>query len=248
MPGIGQGDAAMDLAADDLIGVGGEQRRGRPQLHLEAQVVAPIAVQPRPRSPISHRSRSGVKAIVPNPACGGTRSSHTVCQMPVVRGYQMECGSSCQSCLPRGFARSSGSSSARMTISHARPSQAIGDVEAEWRVAALVPTDRYAVDPDGGREIDGAAVEDPPFPSGGRIQFAPTAIPARAQEVRAANAARRRFGSERHHDFARPRHVGRLLPSTLIIKRELPDAVQGEPGAASELGPRVSMPAVVQGI
>ena len=43
--------------------------------------------------------------------CGGTRSSQTVCQMPVVRGYQMACGSSCQSCLPRGLARSCGSSS-----------------------------------------------------------------------------------------------------------------------------------------
>jgi hypothetical protein len=47
----------------------------------------------------------------------GTTSIQTVCQMPVVRGYQMECGWSCQSCFPRGFARSSGSSSARTTIS-----------------------------------------------------------------------------------------------------------------------------------
>jgi hypothetical protein len=45
-------------------------------------------------------------------------SSHTVCQMPLVRGYQMACGSSSQSCFPRGFARSAGSSAARTTTSH----------------------------------------------------------------------------------------------------------------------------------
>ena len=45
----------------------------------------------------------------------GTASSQTGCQMPVVRWYQMECGSACQSCLPRGFETSSGSSSTRTT-------------------------------------------------------------------------------------------------------------------------------------
>lgn len=47
--------------------------------------------------------------------------SGSPCQIPVVRGYQIECGSSCQSCLPRGFARSAGSSSARRTISCGPP-------------------------------------------------------------------------------------------------------------------------------
>ncbi len=51
-----------------------------------------------------------------------TVSSHTSCQMPVVRGYQIECGSSFQSCLPRGFSRSSELSSARTTISCTVPS------------------------------------------------------------------------------------------------------------------------------
>lgn len=43
----------------------------------------------------------------------GTHSNHTVCQMPVVRGYQMPWGSRFQSCLPRGFSMSNGSSSAQ---------------------------------------------------------------------------------------------------------------------------------------
>ena len=40
----------------------------------------------------------------------GTISVHTVCQIPVVRGYQIAWGSRRQSCLPRGLARSCGSS------------------------------------------------------------------------------------------------------------------------------------------
>ncbi len=36
----------------------------------------------------------------------GTDSSHTGCQMPLVRWYQMTCGCSRQSCLPRGCAMS----------------------------------------------------------------------------------------------------------------------------------------------
>ncbi len=46
-----------------------------------------------------------------------TCSIQTICQIPVVLGYQMECGSNFQSCLPRGLARSAGSSSARTTSS-----------------------------------------------------------------------------------------------------------------------------------
>jgi hypothetical protein len=41
--------------------------------------------------------------------------------MPVVRGYQIECGSSSQSCLPRGLARSAGSSSTN-TVTTCLPS------------------------------------------------------------------------------------------------------------------------------
>ncbi len=43
----------------------------------------------------------------------GTASSHTGCQMPVVRWYQITCGSLRQSCLPRGCSRSAEPSSAR---------------------------------------------------------------------------------------------------------------------------------------
>lgn len=42
-------------------------------------------------------------------------SYQTLCQMPEVRGYQMECRFYCHSCLPRGLAKARGSSSARIT-------------------------------------------------------------------------------------------------------------------------------------
>src|SRR5437667_2361411 len=66
-------------------------------------------------SSICQRSTLGVQRIRARREVG-TTSSQTVCQMPVVRGYQMECGSSCQSCLPRGLERSRGSSYARTVI------------------------------------------------------------------------------------------------------------------------------------
>jgi hypothetical protein len=72
-------------------------------------------------NPISHFSRLGVQRTLPIQV-QGTFSSQTVCQMPVVRGYQIECGSSFQSCLPRGLARSAGSSSTRTTIVWGPPS------------------------------------------------------------------------------------------------------------------------------
>ena len=52
---------------------------------------------------------------------GPTRSNQTVRQIPVVRGYQIECGSSSQSCFPRGISSSDGSSMTSTSIT-ARPS------------------------------------------------------------------------------------------------------------------------------
>ena len=45
--------------------------------------------------------RAGVHAISAI-AVRGTASNQTLCQMPVVRAYQMSWGSVRQSCLPRG--------------------------------------------------------------------------------------------------------------------------------------------------
>ena len=60
------------------------------------------------------RTRSGVQSS--RVRCRSpTASSQTGCQMPVVRWYQMSCGSGRQSCLPRGWAGSSTGSSARTT-------------------------------------------------------------------------------------------------------------------------------------
>jgi len=71
-------------------------------------------------TPMRQLARSGVNVSRPM-LVAGTCSSHTVCQMPVVRGYQMEWISGFQSCFPRGLARSRGSSSARTMISQVSP-------------------------------------------------------------------------------------------------------------------------------
>ena len=68
---------------------------------------------------------------------GATGSSHTVCQMPVVRGYQIECGSSSQSCLPRGLARSAGSSSSTSCAAFGKSISKPEPIGLSWRASAL---------------------------------------------------------------------------------------------------------------
>ena len=79
----------------------------------------------------------------------GTDSSHTGCQMPVVRWYQMACGFSRQSCLPRGWLRVE-----RVVFGahddDALASRAWRHVEAEGGLTALVRPDVGSVDPDVG--------------------------------------------------------------------------------------------------
>jgi len=67
-------------------------------------------------SSTASQAREGVQAISVT-AVSGTASSHTLCQMPVVRAYQMTCGCERHSCLPRGWPTSRGRSSARTTTS-----------------------------------------------------------------------------------------------------------------------------------
>ena len=81
-------------------------------------------------------------------ACAARVSSHTVCQMPVVRGYQIECGSSCQSCLPRGFVKSCGSSSTyTVTVCLPDSSSKVGDVGPKRCVSAFVRDRETTIDP-----------------------------------------------------------------------------------------------------
>ena len=98
----------------------------------------------------------------------GTVSSQTGCQMPVVRGYQMECGLSCQSCFPRGLARSCGSSSARTTISSVPDRAASVTSAANGVYPPSCGTDDVPVRPDGRVVVDGPEVEDQPLAARGR--------------------------------------------------------------------------------
>ena len=188
--------------------------------------------RPSRRAPASQRFEADLPALeAGRPADAarchvrGTRSIQTVCQIPVVRGYQIECGSSCQSCLPRGLARSCGSSSARTTTGNgtAGPS---GDVEAEWRVTAFVIADALPVDPDRGVVIDGPEMQNHALSIVGlRERHGPT-VPARAEKRRMTNSARWCFRCEWHLDRGIPPNVGRRLPHGVAIDGEIPPAVQ----------------------
>ena len=72
----------------------------------------------------------------------GTTSIQTGCQMPVVRWYQMSCGSGRQSCFPRGWAGVVDRSSARTTTTWSPASSSASVMSSVERgVPALVLAD-----------------------------------------------------------------------------------------------------------
>ena len=172
----------------------------------------------------------------------GTRSSQTVCQMPVVRGYQMECGWSCQSCLPRGFERSAGSSWAQTTtVCSALGIQVGGDVGEEGRVAAFVLGRELSVHPDLGAVVDRAEVEDQAVHRNSAWERRTAAVPAGAVKPRVVDAAGRGLGREGDADALGPGGLVGGRPKGVRVEGELPFAIQVGPFGAFELGSGISM-------
>ncbi len=107
MPGSESAMRRCDLRTGQPVGVVGDQLLADVQLDAEAQPVPPAPGDLRLESDLP-ALQAGASSGPLRSSVAGTSSSQTVCQIPVVRGYQIECGSSCQSCLPRGLARSRG--------------------------------------------------------------------------------------------------------------------------------------------
>lgn len=168
---------------------------------------------------------------------GGTDSSQTVRQMPVVRWYQIACGSGSQSCLPRGMRPSSGSSNARTTTawSSLRGVEGGGDVEREGSLATLVGSDHGPIHPDHGLVVDGAEVQEQPATRGvaGRRQVGRgdgNVIPDTGVVLGQPDAGRLGLGWKRQLDLAvEPRSV--LLPPAV---KSLHTVVEGEGDAPVE--------------
>ncbi len=244
MPGSDRAIRRCDLAGYDGVGVVRQELAVGPQLDAEPQPLAGIACHPglEARSPSapgwgsSARCRSRWRG--PAPARPSARCRWCA-------GYQIECGSSCQSCLPRGFARSAGSSSARTTSVCVPGDEQIGDVGRERRVAAFVANRERAVDPHGRGVVHGAEVEEqalaPPQPRG----LEGAAVPAPGIEARVMDAARRRLGRERHHDRGVPVHLPGRPPAGLGIEGELPGPVERRPGGALHQGPGMAMAGLI---
>jgi hypothetical protein len=100
-----------------------------------------------------------VQRMEPIRVCG-TGSSHTLRQIPHVRGYQIECGDSCQSCLPRGWARSFGSSIAHDDRLRLRLPQEPRHVDRDRRESALMTRRQLTADPDRRVVVDRSKVQE----------------------------------------------------------------------------------------
>jgi hypothetical protein len=114
MPGVGERDAPVHLAGHERYvssAMHGARDRSSPR--------QPVALRPvdagRATLPASRLGAQRSHAT----RVGGTRSSQTVCQIPVVRGYQMRVRLELPVLLAARLREVGGSSSARTTISAA---------------------------------------------------------------------------------------------------------------------------------
>ena len=158
-------------------------------------------MRPRTRSPSARRR--GVHCSVCDVASRAPRSSHTVCQMPVVRRIPDRMRLQ----LPILLAARLGqilrvvfcADDDRLLPS---TTQQLGNVGAERRVSAFVLRGQLIVHPDGRQVIDGAEMQDQPL---SRLQLRcpeRTSIPAGAKQPRLIHTARRSFRGERNNDLA----------------------------------------------
>ena len=117
-------------------------------------------------------------------------------------------GSSCQSCLPRGFVRSSGSSSTRTTsrCCGSAPDE-LGDVERPGHVPAGVLASVAAVDPDPCAVINRAKMQNQTFGKLAWRRLEGPPIPADRDVASVPDAAGRRLGAERNTNPMRPLHI-----------------------------------------
>ena len=189
--------------------------------------------------------RSGVQAS--SATCSaGTRSSQTGCQIPVVRWYQITCGSGCQSCLPRGWVTSVGRSS-RPDDEHllATVSHRVGDVQGERRVPTLVPPDEGSAHPHVGPVVDRAEVQEHPLTATGRNRDG-APVPDDGVVPRIVHSRRGALRWERHRDLpVEDLTVERGLsgvpavgqPAVVVVVGEAPGAREVLPPGPDELRP-----------
>ena len=102
--------------------------------------------------------------------------------MPVVRGYQMECGCDLPVLLAARLREILRVVFGANDELDRRLIGASGDVERERRIAALVSAEASAVDPDRRVVVHRAEVQEDPVALRDRWQNHRRAIPARAQE------------------------------------------------------------------
>ena len=143
--------------------------------------------------PISQRSRFGVQRMR-SMHVAGTRSSQTVCQMPVVRGYQIECGLQRSSPACRAASRDRPD-----RLRRARPSRTVslaanrsGDVAGERRVAAFMRPTREPLTQTVARKSTAPKCSSTTSSPSCRELKRPS-IPAGAKQAGVVDAARRTF-------------------------------------------------------
>ncbi len=118
-------------------------------------------------------------------------------------------------------------------------------IEGEGRVAALVPAQEVAVQPDLRAEIGGANVEQHPPAAPRRWAMERPAVPHHRVDGTVADARERGLVRERHDDaplrrrLRQPLHPVRAQPHIAVVEHEGPRPVETQPLLPAELRPRV---------
>ncbi len=234
--GVGNGDAAAEFTAGELVGVvgqfaplgvqahahlqPGDQRAAQLQVELQFPAVQPG--RPAERLQMGLRQPFEPHAL---PDAGGARIPD-----------QVRLG------LPVLFATGLGQFMRIVLGAHHQPGCAVlaerpGDVHGKWGVAAFMLSDEVPPRPHLRGVVHRPEMHQQPSPPFVGLHRKLTGIPHHRVKTSVMNAAEDALRGIRHLDGPVEDHVCGLLPVGQVVMGKLPLAVEAAPGRALELGP-----------
>jgi hypothetical protein len=241
--GVGQGDAAVDLAGHDRVGVVGEDLGAGPELDPEAEALPGQTTHPGLEADLPAR-QVGSPAQAVDPGRGDLLEPH---RLPDARGPGIpdRVRFELPVLLAPGLAEVGrivvGPDHHCLLDAREDVDERVGDIGAERRVASLMADDQRAVDPDRGRPVHRSEVEEEALAMGQRRGFERPAVPATAVKAGVADPARRRLGRVGNDDGCPPGHLAGRVPALVGIDGEVPGPVQVGPAVPLQKRPGVTM-------
>ena len=222
--GIGQRDAAMDFATDDVVGVGGERGLAAAQLDRRGAVPAGAGPPARPRTPISQRARFGVNAMRPMRVAGTFRARPSARYQSCVDTRSNAARAASPACHAAWRDRAGHLLRAPRFRKSRRQESVTSKLKGVYP-PSCPPAD--AVDPDRRPPVDGAEMQHPTLSGHALRQLTLLAIPAGPEESGVPDAAGRCLRREWNADLFTPVDLAALTPDAIRVEGEIPRPVEG---------------------